>query len=98
MGREAGCGGPQSLPWREIPVPVMNQTRWLLVLREQTGIDLTADREESWIARNNDYAACKMGAECEERGFEGGISKSVKRESQQSLSGASLAASYTGKT
>ena len=35
MGREAGCGGPQSLPWREIPVPVMNQTRWLLVLRDQ---------------------------------------------------------------
>ena len=35
MGREAGCGGPQSLPWREIPVPMMNQTRWLLVLRDQ---------------------------------------------------------------
>lgn len=35
MGCEAGRGGPQSLPWREIPVPMMNQTCRLFILRDE---------------------------------------------------------------
>lgn len=39
--RAGRCGirgwlqGSQSRPWREIPVPMMNQTRWLFLLRDQ---------------------------------------------------------------